>query len=95
MDRQCPGLSQCNISHPENDLAGGKTVNLRGGPPLWCIFCLLVSSKSYIHIIQFHKLQMGRSSKQRTPCGSAVMDPNNVHEEAGLMPGLAQGVKDP
>ena len=33
----------------------------------------------------------GRSSH----CGEVEMNPTSVHEHAGLIPGLAQGVKDP
>ena len=28
-------------------------------------------------------------------CGSAVMNPTSVHADSGLIPGLAQWVKDP
>ena len=28
-----------------------------------------------------------------SPCGSAVMNPTRIHEEAGLIPGLAQWAK--
>ena len=29
-----------------------------------------------------------------SPCGSAVTSPTSIHENSGLTPGLAQGVKD-
>ena len=37
------------------------------------------------------KMVINRSSH----CGSAEMNPTNIHEDAGLIPGLAQWVKDP
>ena len=32
--------------------------------------------------------------KKSSLCGSAVMNPTNIHEDAGWIPGLSQWVKD-
>ena len=32
---------------------------------------------------------------QGSHCGSVVMNPTSIHEDTGLIPGLAQWVKDP
>ena len=45
-----------------------------------------------------HTLSSKNSNKkvnQEFPCGSAVMNPTGIHEVVGLIPGLAQWVKDP
>ena len=42
------------------------------------------------HQSSSHKNQGSGSS----PCGSAVTKPTNIHEDAGLIPGLGQRVKD-
>ena len=33
--------------------------------------------------------------RRTSHCGSAVMNPTSIHENAGSIPGLAQWVKDP
>ena len=93
MVRQYPGSSGCHFSYLENDLEGGKTINLRPCPPNCADF--LFFKNSHIHKIHFQKFLKGRSSNHRATCGSAVMDPRNVHEELGLIPGLSHWVKDP
>ena len=35
------------------------------------------------------------TGKGSSHCGTVVMNPSNIHEDAGSIPGLAQGVKDP
>ena len=40
-------------------------------------------------------LVSGTKCFQGSPCGSAVMDLTGIHEDTGLIPGLAQWVKEP
>lgn len=90
--RQCPVSSGCLFSHLEYDLAGGKKVIFRHCPPLVCIFFL---QENHTFIYPFSKFQKWKSSKEMASCGSAVMEPRNVHEVAGWIPGLAECFKDP
>ena len=34
-------------------------------------------------------------TRENSHCGSEVMNPTSIHEDMGLIPGLAQWVKDP
>ena len=42
-------------------------------------------------IILYHQ----KVENQSLHCGSAVMNPSNIHEDAGSIPGLTPWVKDP
>ena len=47
--------------------------------------------------IKYHKEDLSKKviNKQSSHCGSAVMNPTSVHEDADLIPGLAEWVRDP
>ena len=37
---------------------------------------------------------LGKEENGSSPCSSVVMNPTRIHEDAGVIPGLAQCVKD-
>ena len=41
------------------------------------------------------KRKKGKKLKESSHCGSVVMNPTSIHEDVGLIPGLAQWVNDP
>ena len=47
------------------------------------------------NIFTFWFLKFLRCILGSSHCGSAVMNPTSIHADAGLIPGLAQWVKDP
>ena len=51
--------------------------------------------KSRSHYTAFKKLKLKKLTVLEFPCGSAVMRPTSVHEDAGSIPGLAQRVNNP
>ena len=55
------------------------------------------SSLKYLRFNMKVRLQVKTSKRNcswSSHCGSAVLNLVNIHEDAGLIPGLAQGVKD-
>ena len=44
--------------------------------------------------MSLENIKLNKINLWNSHCGSAVMDPTIIHEDAGLIPGLAQWVKD-
>ena len=41
------------------------------------------------------KKKKSKETKESSHCGSAEVNPTRIHEDVGLIPGLAQWVRDP
>ena len=55
-----------------------------------CLCPLVITQESVIHFAIWHLRILFQSSH----CGSAERSPTGIHEDAGLIPGLAPWVKD-
>ena len=57
--------------------------------------CLLEPLKNSDNLSDFHRVNAPKYLLRSFHCGSAVKSPTNTHGDAGMIPGLAQWVKDP
>ena len=64
-----------------------------------CKKILVVQRKGAFYWVCLHnavnKIMIQVPNKRSFHCGSAVMNPTRIHEDAGSIPGLAQWLKDP
>ena len=62
-----------------------------------CPMCLLSTKEACVpgkeRIREVRGVSAG--TRENSHCGSEVMNPTSIHEDMGLIPGLAQWVKDP
>ena len=58
---------------------------------------LVIKKRTYtiIFLYQFSRYSLKEISLRSSHCGSVVMNPTSIHEDAGSIPGLVQWVMDP
>ena len=53
--------------------------------------------QAFLNFVEILQIQAADDNQppRSSHCGSVVMNPTSIHENSGLIPGLAQWVKDP